>query len=276
MPTTTLYSGNGRNSTDWPTTPGVVAYTNAIPDARKTNVTQGDDRDNVIGPNLGSIALHPVLCGGKMYANGLTIPTANFRHIGKGKSLTCECFFRFDPVAAAAAGAQANYPWFTIMGAPTDGWTKDWRVGFDFSPRVSGQTTGLVSQWQYLRPQMDMYWVASDGTSGSGQNTGASGSYKEYGQSPFDNEWHHCAFVYDESTSNVTAYLDRKVWMTKKLSGPLNVRDVNKQTYVSGCGCSGYAGPFTYDEIRLTRRALKPEEFLYLNKPRKGMAVILR
>lgn len=272
VPTTTLYTGNGTGVSAFD---GVSpTYTDAIPDARKRNVTAGEDRDKVIAENKGSVSSVPPDCTQRK-SFGLSLSKDSFRHLATGESFTCECFCKFDPQAAVDAGAQKSYPWFTIMGAPDEGWSMDWRLGFDFSPRATG-TEGSLNQWEYMRPSLSAYWVTAEGTSGSGQLVSKGGTYVTCGNAPFDNQWHHVAFVYDAATSNVTAYLDYNPWISATLQGPMIVRTPTKQSYAFGHGCSGYPGPFAFDEVRLTRKALKPEEFLHFNKPLTGLTVIVR
>lgn len=265
-----LYTGNGSvvSTFDgvWPT------YTNELPHAKKTNVVDGDDKSKVIASNEGSVSLSPPRCSVMNDKLGLTLAKDDFRHVAEGESFTCECFCKFGFQAAVDAGANKSYPWFTIIGSPHNGWAKDWRFGFDLSPRTSG-TEGTLDQWEYLRPQLDMYVRKPDSTI---VNVTAVGTNLKRGNPPFDEEWHHFAVVYDAPNTNIACYLDYKPWYSKILPGQLLVRDPANQYYIFGYGCSGFPAPVTYDEIRLTRKALSPSQFLHLAKPQRGMHILFR
>ena len=269
-----LYTGNGTVSVDSSFAGSVPVYTNELPDARKTLVTDGEDRSAGISENTGSIKLSPPSCASRL-SLGLDLPSDNFRHFTEG-DFTVECFFKFDSTAAAAAGAQTNYPSFTICGAVNAAYSLDWRLFFDFTPRANAaDKIGTTDQWGYMRPQFNYYSVTNSTMTGAHSFSSTS---LRMGTPPWDDDWHHIAVVYEdgEVVGTIKIYLDYKPWFSSVLRGRLTPRAPAAQAFRFGCGLNGFPGPFTYDEVRLVKRALEPEEFLHLARPLRGVQIIFR
>ena len=81
---------------------------------------------------------------------------------------------------------------------------------------------------------------------------------------PFDGKWHHYAFVYDESKLTIAIYLDYDKMCEKTLPARIG-RSLNASddmVYVgAGAGIlSSFEGYL--DEVRFSRRALTPDEFI--------------
>jgi hypothetical protein len=89
-----------------------------------------------------------------------------------------------------------------------------------------------------------------------------------------DGVWHHIALVFDADTLTMTGYVDYKAVTsstvkTKDYSGSGDIR-------LSGenAGYQTFAGSF--DEVRITRRALDAREFLTTRPVSGGMVIIIR
>lgn len=84
-----------------------------------------------------------------------------------------------------------------------------------------------------------------------------------------DGKWHHIAFVYDEEAQTVALYLDYVMIKYKpgiKLTHA-RPRGAWPDFYVGGAYAAGYnAHDLQIDNVRVTRRALKMEEFLVPGK----------
>ena len=85
-----------------------------------------------------------------------------------------------------------------------------------------------------------------------------------YGVRVDDNKWHHFAFVWEQATSNLVAYLDYRRISSKVIPTGLQHTGFKYKGFYIGCenmrtkqGFGGYL-----DDVRLTRRALRPHEFL--------------
>ena len=83
-----------------------------------------------------------------------------------------------------------------------------------------------------------------------------------------DGKWHHIAFVYDEEAQTAALYLDyvliRRVGRVMTHARP---RSSWPDFYVGGAYAAGYnAHDLQIDNVRVTRRALKMEEFLVPGK----------
>jgi len=91
----------------------------------------------------------------------------------------------------------------------------------------------------------------------------SSGSHYPYD----DGEWHTVAYVNDAENNERRCYIDGRLVATKagKVVGTANVTDSSKNIWVN-CGCWAYndhtAGDFLMDNVRITKGALSPAEFL--------------
>ena len=81
-----------------------------------------------------------------------------------------------------------------------------------------------------------------------------------------DGEWHHVAFVYDKSNRTVSVYLDYRLYGYKVGVNMLAeaAPDASMRKIEFGTGYNGFEHQMNgcFDEIRITRRALDPQEFL--------------
>jgi hypothetical protein len=97
-----------------------------------------------------------------------------------------------------------------------------------------------------------------------------------------DNQWHHCVFVYDETTSGLTFYLDNKVIGTKTWAGhgALGLANDKINSVRIGCGPQGNASDVSdnwlastwkggLDQFRMYATALTPAEIAELYSARK-------
>ena len=89
-----------------------------------------------------------------------------------------------------------------------------------------------------------------------------------------DGTWHHIALVFDADTLTMTGYVDYKAVTsstvpTKDYSGSGEIRLSGENS-----GYQTFAGSF--DEVRITRRALNAREFLTTRPLPKGITIIFR
>ena len=87
-----------------------------------------------------------------------------------------------------------------------------------------------------------------------------------------DNQWHHLAFAYDETTSNMSIYRDGVLWSTQSWAGHGAIKlDYTKATgFYLGGKTTDWGKPFNggLDQFRLYSKALSAAEVqsLYTNK----------
>ena len=87
---------------------------------------------------------------------------------------------------------------------------------------------------------------------------GSSGMTDSYVARIDDGRWHHIAYVYDAAAETMTGYVDYKQVTTAVVgSGGLGA-----EIRISGQDSSYQTLPGCVDEVRITRRALSPTEFL--------------
>ena len=87
---------------------------------------------------------------------------------------------------------------------------------------------------------------------------GSSGMTDSYVARIDDGRWHHVAYVYDAAAETMTGYVDYKQVTTAVVgSGGLGA-----EIRISGQDSSYQTLPGCVDEVRITRRALSPAEFL--------------
>ena len=115
----------------------------------------------------------------------------------------------------------------------------------------------------YLAYFAPMFYFASwDGTK---INFNAGGS-SAYTPTTADGKWHHYAAVWEKESLTLRMYFDGWLLLSKTFdSYPAHGADAKKPLYL-GSGCWGNrahdVGDGSYDEIRLTQRALSPLEFM--------------
>lgn len=89
------------------------------------------------------------------------------------------------------------------------------------------------------------------------------GAPSERTDNPDDGQWHHVAFVYDEAAKRVRCYLDYRL---DKAVCVTNALDTNASLMVGGAhvGKDKFGQCFDgwIDDVRVTKAALSPEEFL--------------
>lgn len=80
---------------------------------------------------------------------------------------------------------------------------------------------------------------------------------------PYDETWHHEAVVYDKAAHTLTVFLDyvQAAQMTD-VTLATQPADGNGTIYVGTYALNHNCSDSRFDELRITRRALKPEEFL--------------
>ena len=248
-------------------------WTNAVPHVRKTLVTDGEGKDApAFGETTGSIRLEPAAVYDKdswmKSTPGIYAPYNTYSVI-TGGSFTCECFMRFDRKGWLAKNIVSYYPRAGIMGMPNESYNLDWKFFFDFA------TTGLPDETTSLRPQLQVY-VRKEGAAG-GREVKSAGTTISAGTSFADDKWHHCAVVYDDEAMRFTAYIDYSELMHLDL--PTNfvlIARENSRNLRFGYGVNDQTFMGEFDEIRLSRVALQPSQFLHLRHPPHGGIIIIR
>ncbi len=150
------------------------------------------------------------------------------RHSVLTNSFTLEGFFKLDPGAI-------NYGYLVCMHR--EGGAGSWFCTFNSSGSLEFQL-----------------W---DKQKGKRVPVGSFGGVKK-------DEWHHIAMTYDRATSNACFYVDYKLMGSRKLDFDASYSS-NYSPYLcvgNGYGDTYYGIEGYYDEIRLTARALLPQEFL--------------
>ena len=165
------------------------------------------------------------------YARPIVVHTSdNVQQDLFGDSCTFEAFFKMPPTGITAPGLQihlfALWSCFSIMTKENGDWDQR---------RIWSQFNGNNL----------------DGSSISGFN---------------DDKWHHVAFVYDKALQRGDLYLDYK-WRTSRTDP--NINPTPHKSYINDLILGGsYWGSdrwfvnFKFDEVRVTRGALRPYEFL--------------
>ena len=171
----------------------------------------------------------------------------------KGGSFTFETFFRFEDRAAWEAHRDKGTTYCSIAGKPCGDAAADWWCGL----------------WVYLKG----YIVAQIKT------TGGTVDISPLCTIPYDGRWHHYAFVYDEEALEARLYLDYEPMGATpvKLPGPMDSSADPAYDYLlvgGGMGWSSFGG--VLDEVRYSRVALAPEQFLKLDRIPSGLQVIFR
>lgn len=78
----------------------------------------------------------------------------------------------------------------------------------------------------------------------------------------YDGQWHHLAMTYHYPTKTARLYVDYELRATQVTTYPMYLDNGN---IVIGAGDNNYDGAI--DEVRITKRVLQPDEFLYLDSP---------
>ena len=249
-------------------------WTNSVPHPKKTLVTDGEGKTApAFGETTGSIRLEPAAVyaasdGWMKSTPGIYAPPNNYNVITAG-SFTCECFFRFDRKGWLAKNIVSYYPRVGIMGMPNESYNLDWKFFFDFA------TTGLPDETTSLRPQLQAY-VRKEGAAG-GREIKSKSITISAGTSFADDKWHHCAVVYDDEAMRFTAYIDYSELMYLDL--PTNFVLIARENYRNlrfGYGLNDQTFMGEFDEIRLSRVALQPSQFLHLRRPQRGAMILFK
>lgn len=93
------------------------------------------------------------------------------------------------------------------------------------------------------------------------------------GKNLADGQWHHVALVYDKPTSVLKTYLDGKV---AKEKSEVTLSETEKDCYVGSSHDQTQLFKGNIDSVRITKRALSPEEFLHDCKGPSGLVLIVR
>ena len=169
-----------------------------------------------------------------------------------------ECFAKIDTAGykerMVDAGAEQGYCRCGLMGLMKD------ESGYDFGLWLMYQSDG----WKIK--------ILSNTRSGAGQEI----LYAPKQKFLMDDKYHHFALVYDDTTHVFTLYVDGKDCQTLQHPEAFVPRtDESKRVYVVGdkIVAGGFHG--LIDEVRLTRRALTPSEFLsFRRSPYKTILII--
>lgn len=184
----------------------------------------------------------------------LTLYPTNHVPVRSG-SFTFETFYRFDADGWTAHKTGSTY--CTIAGKPSNDTNKrayDWWGGI----------------WNYSGGALQLNVAtnaAADVTGGTVYTTAA-----------VDGRWHHFAVVYDEANLTAKLYFDYAEKISLNLKAPMpRAVDPSMDRLTIGHGGDGSSTPFlgTFDEMRYSRVALAPEQFLRA-KSDLGMLLIVR
>lgn len=264
-PLATTYSGEGVVSVDDVFGSDHPAYTNELPNVRPRNVTDGEGRDKVIGPNAGALAVIPSSWqDGKLM--GVSLPSGNFRHTADG-SFTVEGFMRFDVEKFKAIGAPVapkTYPGSIIMQSDTPGTDRgcEWQYRFYMQPNPEG------TAWNYLVLAFGGYKMVNGSPTFVENSLGSYSMTSSFARG----DWFHVALVYDDKPP-----YQLKIYFDYEEKSVIDMGE-NRLRQIAGNPniVFGRCAPFLFDEIRVSRRVLQPSEFLHLNKPETGMLIIFR
>lgn len=219
-------------STGWNSAahPAVNQATISVNSGASATATSADEAVAVVhdgirdegNENFGALAL----VGNESHQSArISVPAAGLTDTG----FTVETFVKFDPDNFLFPDNNAGYL-FEASGS--------WDVRFWSSSGAISWTVGDNTSWVNKG-----YW----GNPPEGKNV--------------DGDWHHIAFVYDAAASTRTFYVDYKVLGSK--SGALSAAADGK-IYIAGGHwntTTGVFGDALLDEVKVTRRALKPWEF---------------
>ena len=207
--------------------------------AMKTNV-------GAVGPGSGSFG---------------SMPLTQDQHLRATKSFTYECFMNFP--SAACSGSTGKGILFGISATRISGYEYNNSEGLVFYhlDNSASETQAKFSGYVYL-------WKDAEHT-----------GYTTYYASPLlvpINTWFHFALTYDDETKTLKIFKDRTLVATKTFVEP-NVPAFYGNLWAlqgNNFNCNaGFQGKL--DEIRISRRALDPSEFL---KPRtgEGLTILFR
>ena len=207
--------------------------------AMKTN-------EGAVGPGSGSFG---------------SLQLATDQHLRATKSFTYECFMNFP--SSACSGSTEKGVLFGISATRISGYNYNNAEGFVFyqQDNSTSETQAKFSGYVYL-------WKDAEHT-----------SYTTYYVSPLlvpINTWFHFAVTYDDETKTLKIFKDRALVTSKTFTEPNvpafygNLWVLNGNSFNCNAGFQG-----KLDEIRISRRALDPSEFL---KPRtgEGLMILLR
>jgi hypothetical protein len=126
--------------------------------------------------------------------------------------------------------------------------------------RTSPQAAEIAIQPVYLPRWRQTYYGGNFTPPGGRRREVTTGSYVSISRIRKDNlAWRHLAVVYDARARTVTYYTDH--YETRTVEAPAAMRWDNGALYIGGRpGAGGFSG--LIDEVRLTRRALRPSQFL--------------
>ena len=205
--------------------------------------------DGESGFRTSAYVSHNNASGSSTYAAGRGFTSGDF---------TAEGFFKFD--RAAWLDGMGTYargrPRVTIMARtryPNTGSTSAWCVSLQSASSASSANLQLIS------------YSAEDGLV----------SARSAGGVMVDGRWHHVAVTYDEEAGRIVGYLDYQPFATNILTGPISYG--TSGAFVLGLGTSlnnnGYHG--WVDEVRYTREALAPSQFLRIDSA-AGTVIVVR
>lgn len=268
------YTGAGVAVSDENAAP---VYTDALPYPRKTLVYAGAGRtdDRKLWTNLGSVHHSPAAVydnnGWMKSTPGLrtgqtTLTEPNFNWVASG-SFTCECFVRIDRTAFLAKNKVASYPRVGIMGSSFPSYSFDWKLFFDYET-LSGE--------MHMRPQLQVYVI----NEGETKPTCYSDNHGELqrGKLLDDEKWHHVAVVYDDPTRTFTVYVDYEL-TNLQITLPVpyvSLAKITDRMLRFGYGLNDQNLEGAFDEIRYSRVALTPDEFLRCEREKTGLSLIVR
>lgn len=88
-----------------------------------------------------------------------------------------------------------------------------------------------------------------------------------------DGQWHHLALVYDQTAKNLKVYLDGVVSRNKD---DVTLYDGEAASFIGSSNNQDQIFKGNIDSVRITKRALSPEEFLHDCKGLSGLVLIFR
>ena len=174
------------------------------------------------------------------------------------------------------AAALANASCLTLAGKgrmvmdDTSYLADDFTLEFFFkatADEASAWTGDNNNNYVYLVHQMGGFYfrIHKDGPGKVAWN--AQGTEKTLNTSYADGEWHHYAVVYERASRSLRLYIDREKVGSKTLADDLaNLVTADTPLYIGagawGNGTTYVVNSGSYDEIRLTRKALRAVELL--------------
>lgn len=193
---------------------------------------------------------------------GVSVLPKDYDQVRSG-SFTLEGFFKFDfggwKSRIVDAGTSAGCQRLTFFGLSNPSYNDEYVLMAFYSAAKGTFSLSLTTTAPNITP--------------------VDGSVRTWsGEADFlkDGRWHHYAIVYDDAAMSFTVYYDRQEVIAFSCTKPYTPAvDSSNATYMIGHGLNNCGFMGLVDEVRLSRRALVPEEFLNFDNNGNGPGLLL-